>query len=356
MIYLDSAATAYYRPDSVAEAVAGAIRTMGNGSRGTHPAALAGARVIYETRELLAELFHAPGPDRVAFTANSTESLNMAIKGVVRPGDRVAVTALEHNSVLRPLYQMEAEGAVLEIAGCVGGELPPGDPLRRKGLLDYRALKTILEGGVRALVCTHASNLTGNLVDIRRIGQWCRRAGHKGLMGPQGTGGICLGDGIEIEPLLTGGSGIMTFSREHPRVMPTALEAGTLNGHSIAGLKAALGYLKEQGPDSLRRREREAMDAFLERVREIPGIKLYGDFDQPERAAIVALNLGDEDSGEVSDFLAQEHGIYTRGGGHCAPLMHRALGTERQGAVRFSFSPFNTVEEARQAAAALAEY
>ena len=298
----------------------------------------------------------------------------------------MAVTALEHNSVLRPLYQMEAEGAVLEIAGCVGGELPPGDPLRRKGLLDYRALKTILEGGVRALVCTHASNLTGNLVDIRRIGQWCRRAGvifivdasqtagiipidmerdcidilcftgHKGLMGPQGTGGICLGDGIEIEPLLTGGSGIMTFSREHPRVMPTALEAGTLNGHGIAGLKAALDYLKEQGPDSLRRREREAMGAFLERVREIPGVKLYGDFDQPERAAIVALNLGDEDSGEVSDFLAQEHGIYTRGGGHCAPLMHRALGTERQGAVRFSFSPFNTVEEARQAAAALAEY
>ena len=247
MIYLDSAATSYYRPDSVAEAVAGAIRTMGNGSRGTHPAALAGARVIYETRELLAELFHAPGPDRVAFTANSTESLNMSIKGVVRPGDRVAVTALEHNSVLRPLYQMEAEGAVLEIAGCVGAERPPGDPLRRKGLLDYQALKTILEGGVRALVCTHASNLTGNLVDIRRIGQWCRRAGvifivdasqtagiipidmerdcidilcftgHKGLMGPQGTGGICLGEGIEVEPLLTGGSGIMTFSREHPR-------------------------------------------------------------------------------------------------------------------------------------------
>mgnify|MGYP003278184848 FL=1 len=386
MIYLDSAATSYYRPDSVAEAVAGAIRTMGNGSRGTHPAALAGARVIYETRELLAELFHAPGPDRVAFTANSTESLNMAIKGVVHPGDRVAVTALEHNSVLRPLYQMEAEGAVLEIAGCVGAERPPGDPLRRKGLLDYHALKTILEGGVRALVCTHASNLTGNLVDIRRIGQWCRRAGvifivdasqtagiipidmerdcidilcftgHKGLMGPQGTGGICLGEGIEVEPLLTGGSGIMTFSREHPRVMPTALEAGTLNGHGIAGLRAALGYLKEQGPDSLRRRERAAMDAFLEQVREIPGVKLYGDFDQPERAAIVALNLGDEDSGEVSDFLAQEHEIYTRGGGHCAPLMHRALGTERQGAVRFSFSPFNTVEEARQAAAALAGY
>ncbi len=386
MIYLDSAATSYHRPDSVAEAVAEAIRTMGNGSRGTHPVALAGARVIYETRELLAQLFHAPGPDRVAFTANSTESLNMAIKGIVRPGDRVAATALDHNSVLRPLYEMEERGAVLEIAGCVGQDLPADDPLRRKGLLDYEALKAIIEGGVRAVVCTHASNLTGNLVDIRRIGQWCRRAGavfivdasqtagifpidmeqdcidilcftgHKGLMGPQGTGGICLGAGIELTPLLTGGSGIMTFSREHPRVMPTALEAGTLNGHGIAGLRAALLYLRDQGAEALRRRELKAMEAFLRQVREIPRVKLYGDFSQEERGAIVALNLGDEDSGEVSDYLSQEYEIYTRGGGHCAPLMHRALGTEAQGAVRFSFSPFNTPEEARQAAAALAAY
>ncbi|MBS6951986.1 MAG: aminotransferase class V-fold PLP-dependent enzyme [Enterocloster asparagiformis] len=386
MIYLDSAATSYHRPDSVAEAVAGAIRTMGNGSRGTHPAALAGARVIYETRELLAQLFHAPGPDRVAFTANSTESLNMAIKGIVRPGDRVAATALDHNSVLRPLYEMEERGAVLEIAGCVGQDLPEDDPLRRKGLLDYEALKAIIEGGVRAVVCTHASNLTGNLVDIRRIGQWCRRAGavfivdasqtagifpidmeqdcidilcftgHKGLMGPQGTGGICLGAGIKLTPLLTGGSGIMTFSREHPRVMPTALEAGTLNGHGIAGLRAALLYLRDQGADALRRRELKAMEAFLRQAREIPRVKIYGDFSQEERGAIVALNLGDEDSGEVSDYLSQEYEIYTRGGGHCAPLMHRALGTEVQGAVRFSFSPFNTPEEARQAAAALAAY
>ena len=148
----------------------------------------------------------------------------------------------------------------------------------------------------------------------------------------------------------------MTFSREHPRVMPTALEAGTLNGHGIAGLRAALLYLRDQGAEALRRRELKAMEAFLRQAREIPRVKLYGDFSQEERGAIVALNLGDEDSGEVSDYLSQEYEIYTRGGGHCAPLMHRALGTEAQGAVRFSFSPFNTPEEARQAAAALAAY
>ena len=381
MIYLDNAATSFHRPPEVGEAVLWAMGHLGNDSRGTHGAALESGRVIYETRELLAELFGAAGPEQVAFTSNATEALNTAIKGILRPGDRAVTTVLEHNSVLRPLYEMEKMGVELAV---VGTEAETGQSIR--GRLDYAALEREITPGTRAVIVTHASNLTGNLTDIRRIGGMCRRAGalfivdasqtagifpidmerdcidilcftgHKGLMGPQGTGGICLGEGIEVEPLLTGGSGIMTFSREHPRVMPTALEAGTLNGHGIAGLRAALGYLKEQGPDSLRRRERAAMDAFLEQVREIPGVKLYGDFDQPERAAIVALNLGDEDSGEVSDFLAQEHEIYTRGGGHCAPLMHRALGTERQGAVRFSFSPFNTVEEARQAAAALAGY
>lgn len=386
MIYLDSAATSYYRPEAVAEAVAQAIRTMGNSSRGTHRAALTGARVIYETRELLAQLFHAPGPDRVAFTANSTESLNIAIKGVVRPGDRVVSTVLEHNSVLRPLYEMQARGAVLELAGCEGEDREPGDPLRIRGRLDYAALEAAIKGGARAVVCTHASNLTGNVVDIRRVGTWCRQAGaifivdasqsagvfdidmerdcidilcftgHKGLMGPQGTGGICVAGGVEIEPLLTGGSGIMTFSPVHPRVMPTALEAGTLNGHGIAGLNAALKYLLEQGLDGLRAREQQVAQAFYCRVCRIPGVTVYGDFEAESRAAIVTLNLGDEDSGAVSGYLADECEIFTRSGGHCAPLMHRALGTESQGAVRFSFSHFNTPEEAEQAAEALAAY
>lgn len=377
MIYLDSAATSFYRPPQVARAVAEAINTMGNSSRGTGAPALSSARVIYETREMLARLFHAPGPERVAFTANSTESLNMAIKGLIRPGDRVVTTVLEHNSVLRPLYEMEQAGARLEIVGCVGGEA---------GSLDMEALKKAIVPGVRAVVCTHASNLTGNLVDIRQVGQWCRKAGarfivdasqtagifpidmerdtidilcftgHKGLMGPQGTGGICLGEDISLTPLLSGGSGILTFSKTHPAQMPTALEAGTLNGHGIAGLRAAVSYILDEGMEKLREREQKLAREFYLQVREIPGIRIYGDFQDWNRAAIVSLNMGEEDSGEVSDYLAQEHEIYTRCGGHCAPLMHQALGTEQQGAVRFSFSHFNTEEDVAAAVKALREF
>ena len=378
MIYLDRAATSFYRPPQVARAVAEAINTMGNAARGTGAPALSGARVIYETRELLARLFHAPGPEQVAFTANSTESLNVAIKGLTRPGDRVVTTVLEHNSVLRPLYEMEAAGASLVIIGCKGE--------RRKGILDLEALRQAIVPGVKAVVCTHASNLTGNRVDIRQIGQWCRQAGavfivdasqtagvfpihmeedcidilcftgHKGLLGPQGTGGICLGKDISLRPLLSGGSGILTFSKTHPAQMPTALEAGTLNGHGLAGLKAGVQYILEQGMERLRQREQQLARLFYEEVRRIPDVRLYGDFEDPDRAAIVSLNLGEEDSGAVSDYLSQEYGIYTRSGGHCAPLMHQALGTKRQGAVRFSFSHFNTEEDVEAAVGALREF
>lgn len=396
MIYLDNAATSYYRPDTVADAVADAIRTMGNCFRGTHQAALAGARIVYETRELLSELFHGEGPDQVAFTANSTESLNMAIKGVLRPGDRAVTTVLEHNSVLRPLYEMEERGIRLEIAGCQGQEA--GDCIgkdyerygenciRDRGALDYQSLKELITPGTRAVFCTHASNLTGNLVDIRRIGEWCREAGalfivdasqtagvfpidmekdmidilcftgHKGLMGPQGTGGLCVRRGVDVLPLITGGSGIMTYSRTHPRRMPTALEAGTLNAHGIAGLRAALLYIKEQGMDVIREKEQMLMRRFYEKAGRIEDVRIYGDFRQGQRAAVVALNRGDADSGEVSDYLAEEHGIYTRSGGHCAPLLHQTLGTDGQGAVRFSFSHFNTVQDVDAAVKALEEY
>ena len=155
--------------------------------------------------------------------------------------------------------------------------------------------------------------------------------GHKGLMGPQGTGGICLGTGVNIRPLLSGGSGIMTFEKQHPSQMPTALEAGTLNGHGIAGLRAALLYIKEQGMEHLRKREQQLMRRFYEQALEIPDIRIYGDFSQKDRAAIVSLNLGEEDSAQVSDYLSEEYDIATRSGGHCAPLMHEALKTVEQG-------------------------
>lgn len=378
MIYLDNAATSYYRPDTVAEAVAQAIRTMGNCSRGAYEAALTSARAVYGTRALVSELFHGEGPEQVVFTANSTESLNIAIKGVLEPGDRVVATVLDHNSVLRPLYEMERQGAELVIVGCTDE--------KDRGCLDYGAMEAAIRPGTKAVVCTHASNLTGNLVDIRRIGGWCRKAGalfivdasqtagvfpidmerdmidilcftgHKGLMGPQGTGGMCVRKGVGIRPLLSGGSGIMTYSRTHPDSMPTALEAGTLNAHGLAGLRASLTYIREQGVDEIRGKEIALMRRFYDQVKTIPGVRIYGDFKQEQRAAVVALNLGDEDSGEVSDYLAREHEIYTRSGGHCAPLMHETLGTREQGAVRFSFSHFNREEEVDMACLALRAY
>ena len=378
MIYLDNAATSYYRPDTVAEAVAQAIRTMGNCSRGAYEAALTSARAVYGTRALVSELFHGEGPEQVAFTANSTESLNIAIKGVLETGDRVVATVLDHNSVLRPLYEMERQGAELVIVGCTDE--------KDRGCLDYGAMEAAIRPGTKAVVCTHASNLTGNLVDIRRIGGWCRKAGalfivdasqtagvfpidmerdmidilcftgHKGLMGPQGTGGMCVRKGVGIRPLLSGGSGIKTYSRTHPDSMPTALEAGTLNAHGLAGLRASLTYIREQGVDEIREKEIALMRRFYDQVKTIPGVRIYGDFEQEQRAAVVALNLGDEDSGEVSDYLAQEHEIYTRSGGHCAPLMHETLGTREQGAVRFSFSHFNREEEVDMACLALRAY
>mgnify|MGYP000105094117 FL=1 len=390
MIYLDSEATSFYRPPCVSQAVAEAISSMGNCSRGAYKEALTGARVIYETRALLAEMFHGDGPEQVAFTANSTESLNIAIKGLIRPGDRVVTTVLEHNSVLRPLYEMEKLGAELVIVGCEKAEENADEEeknrVKRQGKLNYRALQAAITPGTRAVVMTHASNLTGNCTDLVKIGEWCKRAGalfivdasqtaghfpvnmqeshidvlcftgHKGLMGPQGTGGLCVRKGLGIKPLLSGGSGILTFEKKHPSVMPTALEAGTLNGHGIAGLRAALLYIKEEGIDTIRNREHKLMKLFYEQVTEIPDIRIYGDFSQKDRAAIVSLNLGEEDSGEISDYLSAEDEIDTRSGGHCAPLMHGALGTVDQGAVRFSFSHFNTEEQVECAVHALKEY
>ena len=179
--------------------------------------------------------------------------------------------------------------------------------------------------------------------------------GHKGLLGPQGTGGIYVREGLSVRPLKSGGSGVQTYSKIHPAEMPTALEAGTLNGHGIAGLHAALEYLEKTGIDSIRNREQDLMWRFYEGVKDIPNVKIYGDFSTKNRCAVVTLNIGDYDSSEVSDALLTEYNISTRSGGHCAPLMHEALGTVEQGAVRFSFSHYNTEEEVDTAIKAIRE-
>ena len=372
MIYFDNAATTMHKPACMVQAVADAMCALGNAGRGVHSGALGASRVIYDTRTALAQLFGAESPERIAFTANSTQALNIAIKGTLNPGDHVITTALEHNSVLRPLFELENRGMELTIL--------KADPM---GNIRYEDFEKEIRANTKAIVTTHGSNLTGNLLDIGRIGAMAKKhgliyivdasqtagvfpidvkkmgvdilcfTGHKGLLGPQGTGGIYVREGMEVRPLLSGGSGVQTYLRAHPPQMPTALEAGTLNSHGIAGLGAAVRYLQETGLETIRAKEQELMMTFYEAVRDIPGITVYGDFSDSNRCAIVALNIRDYDSGEVSDALSEQYGIATRPGAHCAPLMHRALGTVEQGAVRFSFSHYNTKEELAIAVSAL---
>ena len=374
MIYLDSSATSFLKPPEVADAVYRSFSDIGNSGRGAHLPTLNASRLIYDTREKLAALFGIGEPSRIAFTCNATEALNIAIGGLVAPGDHVITTACEHNSVLRPLYRKEREGAGLTIVAA-----------DEKGRIDYDELERSCRTNTKAVVITHASNLTGNVTDIERVAEFTKRhgivfvvdasqtagaltidvqktgidilcfTGHKGLMGPQGTGGIYVREGIALSPLKVGGSGVHSFDREHPSDMPTALEAGTLNGHGIAGLNAALSFLERVGVEEIHRREDKLARLFTERIRTIPGIVIYGDLDAKLRAPIVSVNVGDVDSAIVSDILWEDYGICVRAGAHCAPLMHRALGTTEQGAVRFSFSYFNTEKEVEQAACALRE-
>ena len=374
MIYLDNAATTLHKPQQVIDAVVHAMQSMGNCARGTHEEALDAARTVYDARVRLALLFGCPRVDHVAFTANSTEALNIAINGLIGPGDHVISTDLEHNSVLRPLYRLEAEhGAELSFV--------PADKL---GNVDYADFERLMKPNTRAVVCTNASNLTGTVLDIERIAKTAHShgalvivdasqtagcwpidmkkmgidvlcfTGHKGLMGPQGTGGICVKEGIEIRPFKVGGSGVQSYSRAHPAEYPTRLEAGTLNGHGIAGLGAAAKFISETGVENIHAKERSLMLRFYEGVKNIEGVTVYGDFTK-DKTAIVALNIRDYESGEVSYELSQGYGIATRPGAHCAPRMHKALGTAEVGAVRFSFSFYNTEEEIDEAVRAVAE-
>ncbi len=374
MIYLDNAATTLRKPQAVMDAVVRAMNTLGNAGRGASEESLGAARTIFTARKKLADFFHAENPKRIVFTANSTESLNIAIKGVLSPGDHVVTTALEHNSVLRPVYEMEQKGTDVSFV-----------PADRLGRIDYAEFDRLITEKTKAVICTHASNLTGNLVDIRRVGSIAKRhgclfivdasqtagvypidvdemgidilcfTGHKSLLGPQGTGGMYVREGVEVRPLVTGGSGIQTYLKSHPSEMPAALEAGTLNGHGIAGLLAAVDYISETGMDRIREKELGLMRRFYDGVKDTPGVTIYGDFADEERCPIVALNIRDYDSSGVSDELSEHYGISTRPGAHCAPLMHEALGTVSQGAVRFSFSYFNTEEEADCAVRAVRE-
>lgn len=374
MIYMDNAATTMQKPKEVVQAVAAAMESMGNAGRGAHGASLSASRTVYDTRDLLCRFFNGTSPRQIVFTANSTESLNIAIKGVLNPGDHVVTTVMEHNSVLRPLYEMEEKGVELTFV-----------KTDERGVMDLTDLEAAIRPDTKAIVCTNGSNLTGNYVDVEAVGAIAAKynvlfivdasqtagvfpidvqkmhidilcfTGHKSLLGPQGTGGMYVREGLEVRPLLSGGSGVQTYSKTHPKEMPTALEAGTLNGHGIAGLHAAVEYLMAESIDKIRTREQELMWRFYEGIKDIPNVKVYGDFATKNRCPIVTLNIGEYDSSEVGDALLMDYDISIRPGAHCAPLMHEALGTVGQGAVRFSFSHYNTEEEVDTAIRAIQE-
>ena len=374
MIYFDNAATTLHKPHEVIEAVVHAMTTSGNASRGTHTGSLAASRTVYETRKKIADFFHCSRADHVIFTSNSTEALNIAICGTLGKGDHIISTDLEHNSVLRPLYHLEEQGASLTFLSA-----------NKKGCIDYDDFERSIKPNTKAIVCTHASNLTGNVLDIERIGHIAKAhnllfivdasqsagcieinmetmnidilcfTGHKGLLGPQGTGGLCIHESVEIRPFKRGGSGIHSYEKGQPQAYPSRLEAGTLNSHGIAGLCAAINYINTITIPVIAKKEQELLWHFYKGICNIPEIHIYGDFDTKERAAILSLNIEGYDSGTVSDVLSQEYDIATRPGAHCAPRMHQALGTTETGAVRFSFSSFNTMEEVETAIRALKE-
>ncbi len=380
MIYFDNAATSLVKPPEVVQAVVRAMGELGNVGRGVHAASLGASMSVYECRCAVNDLLGGPDPARVAFGYNVTWALNAAIAGLLGPGERAVTTAASHNSVLRPLFRARDE------RGCVVDVAPHG----ADAALDWDAYEALLAPDgqgrpVRLVVATHASNLTGDVYDVARMARLAHGAGalfvldaaqtagavpldmaaleadvvcftgHKSLLGPQGTGGLIAAPGVEIAPLLEGGTGVRSFDERQPHEMPEGLEAGTLNAHGLAGLAAGVAYLRRTGVAGHASYVAGLTGRFEEGVLACPGVVVYGGHAGVARTGVVALNVGTLDAAAVSARLSADYGICTRPGAHCAPLMHAALGTADRGAVRFSFSHFNTPAEVDAGIAAIRE-
>ena len=369
MIYFDNSATTLHKPPQVAEAVATAINSLGNPGRSFCSPSMDAARVVLSARMEIARLVGLKNPMRTAFTANATESLNLVLRSLISPDDGVITSTLEHNSVLRPLYSM----------GCPLSFIRSDD----QGRLILDNLTALLRKDTRYIVCTHGSNLTGSVTDVETLSSFCRQhgltlildaaqtlgsvktdasmadivcfTGHKALFGPQGTGGVVAAAYDDFSLVKTGGSGDSSFERHQSLAMPDIFEAGTHNAHGLAGLQAGVRFINEKGIDSVMEEERKLTEHFLEGARSLPGVRIYGPATggHKTRLPIVALNIGDLSSEDVSQRLWEGWRIVTRPGSHCAPLAHEFFGTRERGMVRFSFSSFTTDGEIDAALAAL---
>jgi cysteine desulfurase family protein len=365
MIYLDNAATTWPKPQQVVDAIQEVlVHKGGNAGRGGHGAAMQMARLIYQTRQDLCVLFGTDDPTRVVFAQNATHALNQALFGLLQPGDHVITSSIEHNAVARPLWALKHRGVeVSEVPGILGREF------------DLDAYDKAFQTNTKLVVTLHASNVTGTLLPVEEIGQIAHEhnayylldaaqtagvfpinvgrqsvdllafPGHKGLLGPQGTGGLIVQPGIRLEPLIYGGTGSLSEEDRQPDFLPDALESGTLNGAGIAGLGAGVGYILTEGVDKIRISEQALCRKLWNGLRKIKGIKLYGSDMVELRSPIVAFNIRNMDSVEASFRLEEKAGIIARAGLHCAAHAHRMFGTLEQGTVRFSPSHFTSEEE-----------
>lgn len=366
-LYLDNAATSFPKAPGVAEAVAGFLTNIGcNINRGLYTASFEAANIVYETRELLCRLFNFPKPENVIFTKNITESLNVILKGLLKPGDHVIVSSMEHNAVMRPLASLAEKGVELSTILC-----------NNKGELRTSDLCLHIRPNTKAVIMTHASNVSGTILPLEEVGKLCREhnlffivdcaqtagfltidfvklkadalafTGHKGLLGPQGIGGFYLNDKLVslVEPLIEGGTGSSSESVLQPNYMPDRFEAGTLNLPGIYGLNASLKYLMSEGITTIREKELNLVHRFIQKVQTIPGIQLIGHEQKQDRTGIASLNFLHLDNAEVSYQLFKGFGIMTRCGLHCAPSAHHTLNTFPHGTLRFSFSHFNSIQD-----------
>jgi cysteine desulfurase/selenocysteine lyase len=368
MIYLDNAATSWPKPPAVGQAMTGFLQTSaGNPGRSGHRLSLAAGRAVYEVREALAEFFGLADPLRLVFTANATEAINLVVRGLLRPGDHVVTSSIEHNAVMRPLRALEREGVQLTVVPCApDGALNPAD------------VEAALRPDTRLVILNHASNVTGTILPVAEVGAIVRRhkvlllvdaaqttgvlpidvaamnigllafTGHKGLLGPTGTGGLLLGEWVEVDdllPLVRGGTGSRSEHEEQPDFLPDKYESGTPNAVGLAGLSAGLAYVQERGLDAIRAHEMALTRHLIAGLRTIPGVALYGPGDPARQVAAVSFTLAGWRVSDVGFRLDEDFGVLCRPGLHCAPAAHRTIGTFPEGTVRFAPGPFTTPEE-----------
>jgi cysteine desulfurase / selenocysteine lyase len=376
MIYLDNAATSWPKPAGVTMAMVETLEQAGgNPGRSGHRLSIAAARIIYDTRESLARFFGVADPLRVIFTGNATQSLNLAIKGLLKPGDRVVVSSMEHNAVMRPLHFLEKQGVAITVVPCAAD-----------GRLDVSKLVSALRPAPRLVVVTHASNVVGTLLPIKEIAKAVHTAGslllvdaaqtagavpiditkmgvdllaftgHKELLGPPGIGGLVLADRFDIKQLgslFQGGTGSRSDSEEQPDDLPDKYESGTANLVGIAGLRAGLEYVTRRGLADIQAHLQYLGRILIEDLTAIPGVKVFGTHDMDRSVAVISFTAAGRRVSAIGMRLDDEFGILSRVGLHCAPAAHRTIGSLLEGTVRFAPGIFTTVDDIKQAVAAV---